>query len=78
MARGTQPAVDDVVLLEGLRGVSRLAPLKASDVLDVQVMGLSIPDSHIRSLLEASLLLKVYGVDLPPQLGQIMQRVDNP
>jgi hypothetical protein len=61
---------------EGLSEVSRLATLLASDVLDAQIMGRPIPDSHIRSLLEASLLLREYDVDLPPLLSQIMRGVD--
>jgi len=64
--------------LESLSEVSRMATLLASEVLDAQIMSRPIPDDHIRSLLEASLLLKEYGVDLPPLLSQIMHEVENP
>jgi hypothetical protein len=56
--------------------VFRLATLLASDVLDAQIIGRPIADSHIRSLLEASLLLREYEVELPPLLRQIMRGVD--
>jgi hypothetical protein len=69
---------DTAELLEGLSEVSRMATLLASEVLDAQIMGRPIPDGQIRALLEASLLLKEYGVDLPPLLNQIMHEVENP
>jgi hypothetical protein len=65
-------------VLRGLSEVARMATLLAGDVLDAQIMGRPIPDSHIRPTLEASLLLKEYGVDVPPLLSQIMHEVENP
>lgn len=74
------PAIDPEIseAAEGLSEVSRLATLLASEVLDAQIMRRPVPDSHIRSLLEAALLLREYGAELPPLLDQIMQGVDKP
>ena len=73
-AETVDPGIRDAA--EGLSEVSRLATLLASDVLDAQIMQRPVPDGHIRSLLEAALLLREYGVEFPPLLGQIMQGVD--
>jgi hypothetical protein len=69
---------DTAELLEGLSEVSRMATLLASDVLDAQIMKRPVPDSHIRSLLEAALLLREYGHELPSLLSQIVHEVDKP
>lgn len=37
-----------------------------------------VPDDHIRSLLDAGLLLKAYGIELPSLLGQIMLAAEGP
>lgn len=41
-------------------------------------MSRPVPDGHIRSLLEAGLLLREHGQELPPLLGQIMHGVAPP
>ena len=69
---------DTADVLKGLSEVSRMATLLASDVLDAQIMKRPVPDSHIRSLLEAALLLREYGQELPSLLSQIMHEVDKP
>jgi hypothetical protein len=61
-----------------LSEVSRLATLLADRVLDAQIMSRPVPDEHIRALLEAALLLKEYGQELPSLLSQIMHGVDKP
>ena len=63
---------------QGISEVSRLATLLAERVLDAQITSQPVPDSHIRSLLEAALLLREYGQDLPSLLSQIMHQVDKP
>jgi hypothetical protein len=47
-------------------------------VLDAQITSHPVPDSHIRSLLEAALLLRDHGQELPSLLSQIMHELDNP
>ena len=61
-----------------LSEVSRLATLLADRVLDAQIMSRPVPDEHIRILLEAALLLREYGQELPSLLSQIMHGVDKP
>jgi hypothetical protein len=61
-----------------LSEVSRLATLLADRVLDAQIMRRAVPDEHIRALLEAALLLREYGQELPSLLSQIMHGVDRP
>ena len=63
---------------QGLAEVSRLSRLLADQVLDAQIMNRPVPDSHIRALLEAALLLREYGQELPSLLSQIMHAVDKP
>lgn len=58
-----------------LQEVSRLAALLADRALDAQIMSRPVPDEHIRSLLEAALLLREHGQELPSLLGQIMHGV---
>lgn len=58
-----------------LQEMSRLAALLADRVLDAQIMSQPVPDGHIRSLLEAALLLREHGQELPSLLGQIMHGV---
>jgi hypothetical protein len=72
----TEPETAEVI--DGLYEVSRMATLLASDVLDAQIMRRPVPDGHIRSLLEAALLLREYGQELPSLLSQIMHEVDKP
>ncbi|WP_244474283.1 hypothetical protein [Methylobacterium sp. Leaf87] len=55
-----------------LSEISRLATLLADRVLDAQIMKRPVLDDDIRSLLDAGLLLKEYGFELPSLLGQIM------
>ena len=69
---------DTADFLDGLSEVSRMATLLAGDVLHAQIMGRSIPDSHIRALLDAAVLLKEHGLDLPPLLGQLMLGAEGP
>lgn len=61
-----------------LSEVSRLATLLADRVLDAQITSRPVPDGHIRTLLEAALLLTEYGQELPSLLVQIMRGVDKP
>ncbi|KQP04871.1 hypothetical protein ASF28_18755 [Methylobacterium sp. Leaf99] len=63
---------------ERLVEVSRLATLLAEQVLDAQIMKLPVPDDHIRVLLDAGLLLREYGIELPSLLGQIMLAAEGP
>ena len=56
--------------------LSRLATRLADRVLDAQIARRPVPDSHIRTLLEAALLLREYGQELPSLLSQIMHKVD--
>ncbi|TXM72821.1 hypothetical protein FV218_12510 [Methylobacterium sp. WL69] len=63
---------------ERLSEVSRLATLLADRVLDAQIMKRPVPDDHIRSLLDAGLLLKEHGIELPSLLGQIMLAAEGP
>lgn len=70
------PEVD--ALHERLSEVARLATLLADRVLDAQIMKCPVPDDHISSLLDAGLLLKDYGVELPSLLGQIILAAERP
>jgi hypothetical protein len=63
---------------ERLSEVSRLATYLADRVLGAQITSQPIPDSHISSLVEAALLLREYGQELPSLLSQIMHEVDKP
>ena len=45
--------------------LSRLATRLADRVLDAQIARRPVPGSHIRTLLEAALLLREYGQELP-------------
>jgi hypothetical protein len=79
MAEVIEQALSETEALpEGLSEVSRLATLLADQVLDAQVMSRPVPDGHIRALLEAALLLREYGQDLPSLLSQIMHGVRKP
>ncbi|MCJ2081213.1 hypothetical protein [Methylobacterium sp. J-090] len=61
-----------------LAEVSRLATLLADRVLDAQIMKRPVRDDDIRSLLDAGLLLKKHGKELPSLLGQIMLAAEGP
>ncbi|MCJ2082753.1 hypothetical protein [Methylobacterium sp. J-090] len=61
-----------------LAEVSRLATLLADRVLDAQIMKRPVRDDDIRSLLDAGLLLKEHGKELPSLLGQIMLAAEGP
>lgn len=71
----TTPEAVRAYTLNRLSEVSRLATLLADQVLDAQIMSRPVPDGHIRALLEAALLLKEHGQELPSLLGQIMHGV---
>jgi hypothetical protein len=58
--------------------VSRLATLLADRILDAQMMSRPVANEHVRALLEAALLLREYGQELPSLLVQIMHGVDKP
>jgi hypothetical protein len=77
----TLPGSSDTTVRDeapGISEVSRLATLLADRVLDAQITSQPVPDGHIRSLLEAALLLREYGQELPSLLSQIMHEVDKP
>ena len=78
MNDSSQPTAGKLDPPEGLSEVTRLATLLADRVLDAQIARRPVPDSHIRSLLEAALLLREYGQELPSLLSQIMHEVDKP
>lgn len=69
-ASPSMPAID--VAFERIDKVARLATLLADQVLNAQLLRRPVPDDHIRSLCEAGLLLKEYGVELPSLLEQIL------
>ncbi|MCJ2035770.1 hypothetical protein [Methylobacterium sp. J-068] len=75
MSEGTEPSASDLADVEKLSEVSRLATLLADQVLDAQIMSRPVPNEHIRSLLEAALLLQEHGQELPSLLGQIMHGI---
>ena len=58
-----------------LSEVSGLATLLADRVLDAQIMSRRVPDGHIRSLLEAALVLREHDRELPSLLKQIMHGI---
>lgn len=61
-----------------LAELSRLATLRAEQVLDAQIMKRPVPDDHIRVLLDVGLLLREHGIELPSLLGQIMLAAEGP
>ena len=58
-----------------LSEVLRLATLLSEQVLDAQIMKRPVSEDHLRSLLEAALLLEEHQYPLPPMLGQIMDEI---
>ncbi len=69
------PEIERAETLDRLSEVARLATLLADQVLDAQIMSRPVPDGHIRALLEAALVLREHGQELPSLLGQIMHGV---
>ena len=78
MSAALAPAIEGSDALHRLPEVSRLAAHLATNVIQAQIEGQPVPDGHIRSLLDAALLLREYGVALPTLLGQIMAGVAEP
>lgn len=58
-----------------LSEVLKLANLLSEQVLDAQIVKRPVPEDHLRSLLEAALLLEEHQYPLPPMLGQIMDEI---
>lgn len=54
-----------------------MANLLAYRVLNAQVTGRPVTERDIHALLEASILLSEYGLETPPQLSQIVQRISD-
>ncbi|KQP30053.1 hypothetical protein ASF49_15145 [Methylobacterium sp. Leaf104] len=69
------PESEGADALDRLSEVVRLATLLADQVLDAQIMSRPVPDEHIRALLEAALVLRQHGQELPSLLGQIMHGI---
>lgn len=78
MSAALAPASHAQDALNRLPTVSRLAARLASHVVESQIKGQPVPDTHIRSLLDAALLLQEHGVALPSLLEQIMEGVAEP
>lgn len=78
MSAALAPAIQAPDAVDRLPELSRLAADLATNVINAQIEGQPVPDGHIRSLLDAALLLREYGVALPTLLGQIMAGVAEP
>ena len=74
---GAFPSDTNDAASERLAEVSRLATLLADQMLDAQIMSRPVPDGHIRALLEAALVLREDGQELPSLLSQIMHEVEH-
>ena len=73
LASGREVSPEDDRLTE----IARMANLLAYRVLNAQVTGRPVTETDIHVLLEASILLNDYGLETPPQLSEIVRRIND-